>query len=491
MNEDTLIERFGEQIAAQVPLKTGGAKGLAVDDPMRQSPEPMGEVFEIWCKDHGGVVFWYTSGAPVILDYKPDPLQLVGFFPVARPLMATHLTNAFIPRSDYAMVQDQYEELHLLASRMKLLTSALKVVGVYNKQAEGVQRMLSQASMNQLIPVDNWAMFAESGGIKGSVDWFPMEMVVTTLNQMTERKQSLLQEIYEILGLSDIMRGQSVATETATAQNLKAQFGSARMQAIQTNLAAFLTSTTHIRAEIICRHWQPQTIIERSQIMQTPDAKLAMQAVQLLKDLPQTSLRLVITSDTIAAPDWQNEKQQRIDFLQAISQFIGMSMPLIQSTPGSGIFLIQMLQWAAAGFKAGKEIEGVLDQAVAALQQSMSVPKPPPPPTAGDIKDKASADKSIADAKYRNLESMAMLTQFGMQPQALGMIPPQVQQGPGGQPPQPPPGQGGPPPGMQGPPPGMQGPPPGMQGPPPGMPPRGPGMPAGPGQGMPPGMRPQ
>lgn len=374
MSKQKCLARFGKIISAQLSYKAPtGAKSS--DDPLKQSPEPVAEVFEIWDKDTL-CVSWYSPGCPVICDYKDDPLHLSGFFPAKKPLMATHVTSAFLPRPDYAMAQDQYAELNIIASRTRLLTEALKVVGVYDKTADGVKRMLGQAAMNELIPVDNWAMFAEKGGIKGVVDWLPLEQIAKTLEYLTKRKAALLQEIYEIYGLSDIMRGQSVASETATAQQLKAQYGSARMQNQQNQVAEFITEATRARAEIICRHWQPQTIRERSQIDATPDKQYADAAIQLLKSNTQMALRLTVHADTIAAPDWNQEKQLRVDFLQAISQFIGMSMPLIEEVPGSAPFLIQMLQWAAAGFKGGKQIEGVLDQALMSLQKGQGQTEP-------------------------------------------------------------------------------------------------------------------
>lgn len=427
MPKDKCLSRFGKIISDQISYKAA-PKTLSMDDPFKLSTEPVAEIFEIWCKDHQAV-FWFSTGCPVILDIKPDPLGLSGFFPAKRPLVATTVTSAFIPRPDYAMVQDQYAELNLLSTRMKLLTEALKVVGVYDKRSEEVKRMLDQANMNKLIPVDNWAMFAEKGGIKGAIDWLPLDMVVTALDKMTIRKQGLLQEIYEILGLSDIMRGQSVASETATAQQLKAQYGSARMQRVQTSIADFVTQNTRTRAEIICKHWSPQTIADRAQVaaMLPADQQYVPQAIQLLKSSSQMALRLTIQADMIAAPDWNSEKQERIDFLQAISQFIGMSMPMIQQYPGSGPFLIQMLQWAATGFRAGKQIEGVMDQALNALQMSMANPPPPPPATPQEQKDKASARKSMAEADKTNVETANM--------QVTGTTEPGVQK---------PPGEGGP-----------------------------------------------
>lgn len=408
MTKQKCKERFGETIASQIEYKSTN-KSSNKDDPLKLTPEPLAEIFEVWDKESRNV-FWVCLGSPVVLDIKPDPLGLEGFFPAKRPLIASTVSAAYLPRPDYAMVQDQYEELNMLSTRAKLLSEALKVVGVYDKTADGVQRMLGQAAMNELIPVDNWAMFAEKGGIKGCIDWMPLEAVVNALNQISLRKQALMQEIYEILGLSDIMRGQSIATETATAQQLKAQYGSARMQRVQEEIAEFVTANVRTRGEIICNHWSAETIMERSQAMymSKADQPYIQAAIQMLKTNKQVALRLSVQADSLAAPDWNSEKQERIDFLQAVSQFIGMSMPLIQSNPGSAPFLIQMLQWAATGFRAGKQIEGVLDQAMAAIQQTVLNPPPPKPPTPKDMKDKASAAKSAADAAHTNTETAMM-----------------------------------------------------------------------------------
>lgn len=441
MNKDIARKRFGEDVANGMEFKNG-FKSSYEDDPLRQSPEPLAEVYEIWDYTQKGV-FWYATGSKKLLDQKPDPLGLSNFWPVKRVLHATLTSRAFLPRADYTFVQDQYEELNLIAYRTKMLTEALRVVGIYDKNSEPLSRILGQAADNQMIPVDNWALFAEKGGIKGVVDWFPLEMVVNTLDKLSQRKAALLQEIYEVLGLSDIMRGMSVASETATAQQLKAQFGSARMQRVQAEIAEFITMLMRTRAEIICRHWQPETILARSQIMNTPDAELAMQAIQFMKMDPTVAMRLTITADTIAAPNWNEEKQQKTEFLQAVSQFITMSMPLVQSHPGAAMFLVQILQWTATGFKGAQQIEGILDQALQAITMAAAQPQQPQEPSPQDKKDLASADKYSAEALVKNIEAKK---------EARGMVgplnPPGVQMPPGHQGPGRPPGTAMPGPGQ-------------------------------------------
>lgn len=445
MCKEEATKRFDKKVAEKIPYTLKSKTG-SNEDPVKASVENQADIWEIWNLSNK-CVYWYCVGYDELLDHKVDPLQLRGFWPCSRPLMATVLPKKFLPRPDFLYARSQYAELNLVVSRCQLLTEALKVIGVFDKTSEGLQRMLNQANMNQMIPVDNWAMFAEKGGIKGVIDWFPLEMVVNTLEKLIQRKATLIGEVYEILGISDIQRGMASTRETATTQRLKAQYGSARSDKTQNEVARFVTDSTRLRAEIICKHWQPETILERSQIEKTPDKQHAQAAIALLKSDPSVIMRLTVSADNISAPDWDLEKKQRIDFLQAMSQFMGMMMPLIKESPGTGPYMIQIIQWAATGFKGAKQIEGVFDQAYQAMLKNLQTPKPPKPPTPAEQKDLAAAGKSLADAKNKNVETILMLMQtLGVDPSMLGQVPPSPADKPligGGQPPAP--GQGTPP----------------------------------------------
>ena len=74
----------------------------------------------------------------------------------------------------------------------------------------------------------------------------------------------LMNLLFQVTGMSDIMRGQSTAGATATEQALKAKFASTRVQEFQNEFARFASDTQRIKAEIISKHFDPQTIAERS-----------------------------------------------------------------------------------------------------------------------------------------------------------------------------------------------------------------------------------
>ena len=405
MTRDQLIKRFGEEIGKVVPLFSSTSKDVNAQTP-KHDPWARGEIFEIWCKEDKKV-YWYAKGCEVILDVKDDPLQLDDFFPCPKPLAANLTSSNFMPRADYIFAQDQFQELDEINTRITWLTRAAKVIGLYDKNNDGIQRMFNQAAENQLIPVDNWAMFAESGGIKGKVDWVPIDQVVNAINQLRVYRQDKTVQIYEVLGISDVMRGSTKASETATAQQLKAQFGSTRIQLSQFYIAEWITNLLRIKAEIISKHWQPETIAMRSNIMRTPDAQFAAPAIQLVKDERLAEYRISVEADSLSAMDWAQERDSAVQFMSAMGAFVAQIGPMIQTVPGSSPYFLKLLQWSVSKFKVSSEIESVLDQAVAQLQAN---PPQPPQPSA---QDQAETAAEVARAKER--EASAIETQVDTQ----------------------------------------------------------------------------
>jgi len=423
MTKDQLVARFGEKIAAQVPLGNYSKKDQVNDQSPKHDPWSKAEVFEIWCKEKRKV-YWYAKSCDIILDVKDDPLGLDGFFPCPKPLAANVTSSNFMPRADYIFAQDQFNELDEINTRITWLTRAAKVVGVYDKSAEGIQRVFNQGSENQMIPVDNWAMFAEKGGIKGQVDWIPIQEVVNAIDHLRVYRQDKVTQIYEVLGISDIMRGSSKASETAAAQQIKAQFGSTRIQLKQFYIADWITQALRIKAEIICKHFQPETIIKRSNIERTPDAPLAMAAVQLLKDEEMNEYRINIEADSMAAMDWAAERDAAVQFMQGLGAFISQVAPMAQSVPAAAPVLMSLLQWSVSKFRVSTQIESVLDQAISALkQQGVPEPKPDPMQDAEIAEKQAGAAQRMAKAKDTNMEATAKEAQL----RAMGILQPQPQ----------------------------------------------------------------
>jgi hypothetical protein len=208
--------------------------------------------------------------------------------------------------------------------------------------------------------------------------------------------------LYELTGLSDIMRGSTHPRETLGAQEMKAQYSSARLQNYKLKVATFVGEILKIKASIISQHFSPQTIIRRSNIMLTPDAEHAMEAVQLLKDQWAVCYRLKIDADQMAIPDYNAERSGRVEFITATGQFMSQMMPLIEKEPAAGPFILEILKWGVAGFHSGATIEGVFDKAAKEIAKKLQQPPPPPPPDPAML-------KAQTDVKATQLKTEAQI----------------------------------------------------------------------------------
>ena len=375
MSKEEGVERFGEDFKtiplSHEPLGTEELKRDGVNtENMKKAV-----VWEIWDKPTK-TANWVAVGHDKVLDTKPDPLELDCFFPCPKPLFATLTTDSLVPIADYIMYQDQAQELDTLTERIGKLVEAVKVVGVYDASAPGIQRMLNEGVDNTLIPVDTWAAFGERGGLKGSVDFLPLDMVVNALQQLYAAREQAKQVIYEVTGLSDIIRGASVASETATAQQIKSQYASLRLKEMQSDVARFASDILRIKAQIMCAFYRPEVLVEMSGMSQTKDAQYLPQAVQLLQNDTLRNFRIEVETDSLVELDEMQEKQDRMEFLTAASGFIEKA---IQAPPELAPLLGEMLMFGVRSFKAGKSMEATLEQFIQAAAEKAKQPQQPQP----------------------------------------------------------------------------------------------------------------
>lgn len=365
MSHDELEERFGEDIANRVPMLAGPQNGQeASEDTPHELKRAI--VWEIWVKSDKRVV-WVAEGMEdEPLDVKDDPLQLTGFFPCPEPIYATLSTDSLIPIPDYQQYAAQAVEMDELSARIDKLIQSVRVTGVYDSSIPEIARIFTEQSDNRLIPAQNWSAFSNSGGFKGAVDYMPIEQNVSALKSLYEARQAVKQDIYEITGISDILRGATAASETATAQRIKGQWGTIRLKDRQTQIADFVRALLRIQGEIISEHFQPETIITISgaQEMEGFNPEVAMQAIMLLRDDKMRGFRIDIETDSTIAADEQAEKQARIEFLTAVGGFLQQALPAVQTYPAIAPLLGKMLLFGVRGFRAGNELEGAFEEAI-------------------------------------------------------------------------------------------------------------------------------
>jgi hypothetical protein len=233
MTRQMLKERFPEEqfgdLWKQIPLD---ASPEDTRTKMMESNPKRALVYEVWCRTEKKV-YWISKSMGKILDERDDPLGLEEFFPCPKPLYATLTNESIVPVPDFTLYQDQANELDTLADRQKGLIDALKVRGFYDAANPDLNRLFTEGDNNTLIPVKNYSSFAEKGGMGGAVEFVDLSNIANALNVAYTAMAQVKQQVYDITGISDILRGSSVASETATAQQIKGQYATLRLKTYQ------------------------------------------------------------------------------------------------------------------------------------------------------------------------------------------------------------------------------------------------------------------
>jgi len=421
MTKDEGVERFGD-VFKNVSL-TSSNTDMDGKNPMtaKMTYDKKAMVYEIWNK-RTAKVCWIAKGYPQALDERDDPLGLEEFFPCPKPLMATTTTGSMIPVPDYCEYEDQAQELDNLTQRIYLLTKACKAVGVFNAEFKELARMFSEGVDNKLFPVTAWAAMSEKGGLKGAIDMMDTSQIIITLRELYAAREQVKQSIYEIMGISDILRGSSKAQETLGAQQLKANFGSLRLKSSQGDVARFATDIFKLKAQVICKFYPPELIVEMSGVMNTTDGKdpqLLQAALQMLSNSTIRDFHIAVEADSLAQIDEQAEKQGAQEAIGAVGAFLREAIPMVTQAPETLPMVSEMLLFLVRRFRAGRGLESAVEKAMKALQDKADAAKQQPagpPPEMMQM-------QAEQQAEQMRMQAQAQTEQMKMQAQA------QIEQG--------------------------------------------------------------
>lgn len=456
MYEEGVEERFGAKIASTLAYDAtpeDKKKELTQQDVKKQA-----RIYEIWDKQKKKA-FWLSRAKKEMLDERDDPLGLQEFFPSPRPLYATMSNDSLVPVPDFALYQDQARELDTLADRIDGLVRMLQVKGVYDSSIPELARLFTEGMSGTLIPVKNWAAFAEKKGLLGAVDLVDLKPIYEALKVCFESAREIINFIYQITGISDIVRGQTEASETLGAQQLKVNFVGLRLGDMKRDVARFATDLLQLKAQIMCQHYSPQTIAAMAAVEQLapadqqhvfemaspgpdpmsgqplppqpvmgPDGKPKFGAAMMLllgearladpeadSPNPLRAFRIEINADSLIELDEQAEKEGAKDFLGALSRFLEMA---VQVPPPLMPTVVQIIKWASTKFKVGKNLEGTLDQALEQMQQAAAQPPPPDPRVqAEEAKAKAIQQKAQLDVGVAQQKAQLEERRMGMEEQ--------------------------------------------------------------------------
>lgn len=446
------VKRFGDAFI-KVNLKSR-KEMLGDDQPNEYDGERKGEVWEIWSKSKG-VVVWVSEGVEDVLDIQEPFLKLEGFYPCPKPAYSTTERRKLIPVPDFVYYKDQLEEINELTARISALSESLRMKGFYpagaGDLAESIETAIKLNDNNaMLVPVSN---FAALGGtaLKDSIIWLPVVEIANTIKELVLLRRQLIDDVYQITGLSDIMRGATDPKETLGAQELKSQYGSIRIRDRQAELVRIARDITRISAEIMAENYTPEQFAsmaqmdlptdemiqgqiqqltqQAAQIAQSPQAQQAAQTPEGMQQLEQLKAQaeqqlqtlqntvtlekvvgllreqrmrpfiLEIETDSTIQVDEDAEKQRRTEFLTALGGVMQQFGPLVLQQPESAPFVVETLKFAVAPFRAGRSLEGAIEQFAEAIEGKAQQAAQNPTPSPDQIKAEQDDKRLALEAK--------------------------------------------------------------------------------------------
>ena len=359
------------------------------------------KVYEIWDKASRTVRFFSPVYPDGPLREVEDPLNLTNFFPVPKPINFMKKVTTLVPTPLYEQYRQQAQELNDITRRLKAIIKAIKVRGAYNSTIEGIEKIL-EAEDNQMVPVENMASMPENAGIDRALYILPINDLVQACQSLYQQREQIKQVIYEITGISDILRGSSVASETATAQNIKNQWGTLRLKRSQKEVQRYCRDCLAILLEIAGSKFELQTIQQMTGLMYLTEehkgqikTQLEMQQMQMAQQPggpPQQPPQLPPEiQDMLNAPSWEQilevlrsdvamsykidietnstidaeasqDKQDIAELLNGVSQFLNGVAPLVEKGLLPMDVAKGMLLTISRRFNFGSQLEEALEK---------------------------------------------------------------------------------------------------------------------------------
>ena len=401
MTKDEAIRSFGEQI-----------KDLIIKPNDLDYRDKTITIYKVWDKKNK-VIYWLSKESPNdFLKVIEDPLGIEGFYPIPKPIYATLTNDSLVPVPDFVEIKSILNEFDGITQRMKLVVQALKVSGAYDKAFPELYNILNKDV--SLIAVNDFQKLKDSGGIRGILDFAPIEQYLEALKVMSQRKEELKNQLYEITGISDIMRGNSDPNETATAVTKKTNFGSLRNQDRQNDMQRFITDLLRIKAEIICEHFSEQTWKSIAANMDIEQGTF-IQAINLLKHDKLRDLTLGIETDT--AFNQLAEADRNIETVKLIGEFMDKAVPIIQAQPALLPLYKQMVAAVVSGLPSARQFDGVIDSTFQNLQNQIMAPKPQQPDP-NMLKLQQDAQKNAQDFEIKKEQNALKAREINIKEQA-------------------------------------------------------------------------
>lgn len=331
LTREEMGQRFTKRTAEQLD---GAQYTLKRDDDPKASGTQKARVWEVWHRADNRT-YWVTEGIDVLLDEGAPELKLSGFFPCPRPAYATLKRRSLIPVPDWERYSVHFGKISELTARIYALLDAVRMKGLIpagGDIGDAIEQLITSDDDQMLVPVPGAALLA-SGNAANFVQWLPLADIANAITGLITARGQLINDFYELSGISDIMRGATEPEETLGAQQLKSQYGSVRVRGKIDELQRVAADCVKIAAEIIAQRFSTETLLDMAQMAIPTKADLARR-VKEIEGAAEKELKTVgqKAQQAMQAPQAQqvDPAQAQQGMQQAQQQVLAKYAPMLQ-----------------------------------------------------------------------------------------------------------------------------------------------------------------
>lgn len=279
-----LNERLGQSIPLEHMVE--GAK----EEEAQKAPNVFkrAKVWEIWDRAEQKVIWLAESHKAEVLRSDDDPMQLVDFWPVPKPYYYAETSDTMVPMVPAKVVKPLIAELEEITERIQKLTRVIKWRG-FADPSLGLTEF-EACGDGELAPAgEEILQLVQSGGLEKHIWLMPIREAVEVVSVLNQQREMIKQLIFEVTGISDVIRGATDPNETLGAQELKANFGTMRVQDQQRMVQRMVRDTLRIKAELMCSEFSMDEMMRNAGIKLPTmlDKQLAQQQIQQIEEMAQ------------------------------------------------------------------------------------------------------------------------------------------------------------------------------------------------------------
>lgn len=356
-------------------------------------------VWEVWCALSKTVKFIRADDGRIV-KMEDDPMGLPGFYPMPPPVQPITLTGRMTPVCPFQVYRRLADELDVATKRINKIMNGLKLRGVMAGNAEKLLS-LAEAGDNELVVESDLEQIIQTGGLDKAIAWWPVEKAIAILAQLYQQREQVKSAIYEITGISDIVRGASNANETLGAQEIKTKWGSLRIQKMQRMISRHVRDIFVICAHLISTHFDKEALVQMTGVE-------INEGVAALMDSPiQANYRVDVESDSTVKADLTNKKAEMAELLAGTANFFQSAAPLVAQAPETAEPLTEIYAAMTRNYSLGKAAEDALERFVGITKRATE--NPPPNPEEERLKAEAAFKEKELDLKSKSEMAKAFL----------------------------------------------------------------------------------